>query len=241
MIFTRRRRLPTPVRSPVASSAIPARWDTSSLRMEQRSSEIRRLKSLVLIMDYPCIWLRLSRRREAFACGDARNSGVRQVSRMRQACWHRNVITLAGCPWEADDSGSELRAPTPNGFLPPCSCPGLFAPMLLLPCCHGIRGASPLLRGREQLQPDSKGTVWQALTVPYLRLRPEVTLKRFKQRAVSYPPALVGHDADTMQTDVFGERCFRRVRQVRAGKLYGHCPCTPFFHSTGRQTHLALA
>src|SRR2546422_6113306 len=64
--------------------------------MEQRSSETRRLKSLVLIMDYPCTWLRLSRRREAFACGDARNWGVRQASRMKQACWHRNVITLAG-------------------------------------------------------------------------------------------------------------------------------------------------
>jgi len=113
--------------------------------------------------------------------------------------------------------------------------------MLLLPCSHRIKGASPLLRRREQLQPDSKGIVWQELTVHYLRLRPEVTLKRFKQRAVSYPPALHGHDADTMQTDVFGEGCFRRMRQVWAGKLHAHCPCTPFFHSTGWQTHLALA
>ncbi len=105
----------------------------------------------------------------------------------------------------------------------------------------GFRGASPLLRGREQLQPDSKGIVWQALTVHYLRLRPEVTLKRFNQQAVSYAPGLLAHNADTMQTDVFGEGCFRSVRQLRAGELYGHCPCTPFFHSTGRQTHLALA
>jgi hypothetical protein len=133
MIFTRRRRLPTPVRSPIASSAIPARSDTSSPRMQHRSSETRRSVSLVPIMDYPCTWLRLSRRREAFACGNARNSGVRQVSRMRQVCWRCNVITLRwvngpGVHGKRTIQGRNFERRLQPGFCPRALARGSFPP-----------------------------------------------------------------------------------------------------------------
>jgi len=111
---------------------------------------------------------------------------------------------------------------------------------LVTPPCLQLPGFSPLRRRWEQIQPDSEVIPRQKLTVHHSRLRLEVALERSKQHALLRLPALLGHDAGTMRTNIFGEGFLRRRWSLNGRKLHSHGPCDSSFGSRGRRMNPAL-
>lgn len=65
----------------------------------------------------------------------------------------------------------------------------------------------PTFHRRRKLQTDSKPFILHALTINDPCLGMETGLGRAQQHALLWLPALLGPDAGTMRTHVFGERC----------------------------------